>query len=93
MYYTLYYKEAVMTSIRLPETLENKLSREARKKKTTKSEIIKTALVEYLSREEQMPSPFKLGETIFGKYGNGSTDDSATYKQRLKEKLHDKHAH
>ena len=82
-----------MTYIRLQAALEQQISREARKKQTSKSEIIKTALLEYLDREERMPSPFQLGEEVFGKYGSGNEDDSTAYKQRLKDKLRDKHTH
>ncbi|SMO32325.1 CopG family ribbon-helix-helix protein [Gracilimonas mengyeensis] len=82
-----------MRSIRLSDEMEKDLEAIADQKKTSRSNIVKEALVEYMAKEKKYNKPFELGERYFGKYGSGDTNRSTTYKSRLKEKLRDKHSH
>lgn len=82
-----------MRSIRLSEEMEKDLEKLADQKKTSRSDIVKEALVEYMEKEKTYNKPFELGERYFGKYGSGESTRSATYKSRIKEKLREKHNH
>ena len=80
-----------MRSIRLSEKMEKDLEAIADQKKTSRSNIVKEALVEYMAKEKKYNQPFELGQRYFGKYGSGDTDRSTSYKSRIKEKIRDKH--
>ena len=84
-----------MLSVRLGESLESQLYQVSQVHNTTKTDIIKNALVLYFEtiREEKKSTPYSLGEGLFGKYGSGKEDLSSTYKEVLKEKLHAKYNH
>jgi hypothetical protein len=73
--------------------MEKDLEAIADQKKTSRSKIVKEALVEYMAKEKKYNQPFELGERYFGKYGSGKADRSTTYKSRIKSKIRDKHAH
>ena len=88
----MYYKEVDMTTVRLNNDIDNKLSILTEVENTTKTEIIKKAIAEYYTQHLQNKTPYELGETLFGKYG-GDRDLSKTYKSKLKEKMNAKHAH
>lgn len=81
-----------MTTVRLNNDIDNKLSILTEVENTTKTEIIKKAILEYYTQHLQNKTPYELGETLFGKYG-GDTDLAKTYKSKLKEELNAKHAH
>ena len=81
-----------MTTIRLNDELNSKLSTLLDLEKTTKTEIIKKALSEYYQHHVMEKTPYELGEDLFGKFGN-DPDLSTTYKSRLKRKLHEKHSY
>ena len=82
-----------MLNVRLTKDLEKKLADYSERMHQTKSEVVKEALVEYLSKAKIEQSPFAVGEDLFGKAGSGSDDASTTYKSVLKKKLSEKHAH
>lgn len=82
-----------MISLRLPKDFEIKINRIAKDEKISKSELIKTALKNYIENYVNNTSPYKLGEELFGKFGSGQKDLSKTYKTRLKEKLNEKYSH
>ncbi len=85
-----------MLSVRLDETTENQLSFLAQQKHTTKSKVIKDALVYYfdmLKKESEQKSAYDLGSELFGKYSSGRDDLSSTYKQKLKDKINAKNNH
>jgi len=93
MYYNLYYnkwRRCIMTSIRLDKDTERKLEKIAASKKITKSQLIREAIAEYITASEKYFSPYKVGEPLFGKYGSGKDDISATYKSRIKDKINAK---
>jgi len=81
-----------MTTVRLNKEIDNKLSVIMEIEKSSKSEIIKKAIIEYYNLHIPNKTPYELGKDFFGKYGSDE-DLSTTYKQRLKEKLDAKHTH
>ncbi len=81
-----------MTTVRLNDEILNKLIALIKIEKTTKSEIIKKAIIEYYNMREKDIKPFDLGVDLFGKYGSDKYS-SKNYKVKLKEKLHEKHSH
>ncbi len=76
-----------MFSIRLDKQLDKKIEAFAAKENTSKSEIVREALTEYLTARETEEKPYELGQDLFGRYGSGQGDLSTTYKKRIKEKL------
>ncbi len=81
-----------MTTVRLNNEICNKLSTLIEIEKTTKSEIIKKAIIEYYEQHARDMSPFELGKDLFGRYGSDEAL-SENYKMKMKEKLHEKHTH
>lgn len=81
-----------MITIRLPETIENQLLTLAEVEQQTKTEIVKRALTEYFARHSQEKSAYELGKEFFGKHSSGETTRSVTYKERLRQILHEKHS-
>lgn len=81
-----------MTTVRLNNDIDSKLTKLIEAEHTTKSEIIKKAISEYFEGHYQEKSPFELGEDLFGKFG-AEEDLSTTYKQKLKGMLNEKHSH
>jgi predicted DNA-binding protein len=88
----MYYGGNNMTTVRLNNEILNKIIALVKIDKTTKSEIIKKAIIEYYNVRAQDLKPFELGVDLFGKYGSGKYS-SDSYKIKLKEKLHEKHSH
>ena len=82
-----------MVTIRLPDEMEAQLETLTQMENTTKTEVIRTALSEYLGRHLQEKSAFELGRDLFGKYGSEDSDRSVTYKERIKRILNEKHSH
>ncbi len=81
-----------MITVRLSKEILNKINTLIKIEKTTKSEIIKKAIIEYYDIHSKDLMPFKLGEDLFGRYGSNNSL-SSNYKIKLKEKLHEKHSH
>ena len=81
-----------MTTVRLNDEIQNKISALIEIEKTTKSEIIKKAIIEYYEQHLRETSPFELGKDLFGRYGSDKAL-SENYKTKTKEKLHEKHTH
>ncbi|MBL7005868.1 MAG: CopG family transcriptional regulator [Spirochaetia bacterium] len=81
-----------MTTVRLNDDINDKLSVLIELIHESKSEIIKKAIVEYYENHIQKMTPYEVGENLFGKYGKDE-NLAANHKARLKEKLHEKHAH
>jgi predicted DNA-binding protein len=85
-----------MISVRLDESIENQLNTLAQQKDTSKSKVIKEALVYYfdmLKNENEQKSAYELGSELFGKYSSGRDDLSTTYKQKIKDKINAKNNH
>jgi metal-responsive CopG/Arc/MetJ family transcriptional regulator len=74
-------------------TYYSEVDRLAATEHRTKSEIIKDALRDYLASHAQRHTSYELGEELFGVAESGESDRSGRYKQRLKQKLGEKHSH
>jgi predicted DNA-binding protein len=83
----------IMTSVRLDKSIEAKLDMFSKLENISKSELIKVALDEYFKNHEPKVQPYVLGEDLFGQFGSGEIDNSKNYKQKLKDKLNEKHTH
>lgn len=81
-----------MTTVRLNDEILNKISTLTNIEKTTKSEIIKKAIIHYYENHIKDISPFELGKDLFGRYGSKEAS-SKDYKMRIREKLNEKHSH
>ncbi|MCU0388978.1 MAG: ribbon-helix-helix domain-containing protein [Chitinophagaceae bacterium] len=82
-----------MLNVRLDEEMEARLSKLSIEKSVTKSEIVKSALADYLDKQQHTRSAYDLGKDLFGVASGGSKEDSSNYKQKLKAKLHAKNSH
>jgi Arc/MetJ-type ribon-helix-helix transcriptional regulator len=76
-----------MTTVRLPAEVEQKLNDLSKRKRKSKSELIKEALEAYLEQLATEEDSYTLGRGYFGQFGSGNGSLSVTYKKRLKEKL------
>ena len=82
--------EAVMTTVRLPLKIEQRLEILAREKHKSKTELIKEALEKYFYQEESEKDSYELGEEYFGRYGSGDGSLSVSYKEKIKDKINAK---
>ena len=80
-----------MLNVRLDKETEKKLNYYVEDQDITKSQVVKEALVQYLSREEMATNPYALGEDLFGMVGSDESEHSSTYKSKLKDKLREKY--
>ncbi|MDC7233246.1 MAG: CopG family transcriptional regulator [Spirochaetales bacterium] len=81
-----------MTTVRLNDEIETKLSMLTEIERSSKSEVIKKAIAEYYDSHYPKHTPYELGANLFGKYG-ADEDLSKTYKSKLKDMLSEKHSH
>ena len=89
----MYYGGVTMLSVRLPEELEEKINLLSEQENTTKSDIVKEALENYIEKKEKQVKPYDLGKELFGKYGSGNGDLSTSYKQEVRKKINEKTSH
>ncbi len=82
-----------MLNVRLDKELEKKLKNYSLESNSSKSSVVKEALVQYFKKHEVTQSAHELGEDLFGVAGSGNPEASSTYKKSLKEKLHEKHTY
>ena len=82
-----------MVTLRLSDEIESQLELMTVLEHKTKTEIMKSALTEYIRRRLPGKTAYDLGKELFGKHTSESEDLSETYKERLKKKLHEKHTH
>ncbi len=82
-----------MLNVRLSDDTEKELARYCLDEGISKSAVVKEALEAYLIQCRKVKSAFEAGADLFGQEGSGSKDGSVSYKKKLKEKLHAKHAH
>lgn len=80
-------------SLRLSKELEKKLDAMSHQAGMSKSDMVREAIEQYLTDRETDLDPSRLGEDLWGNHGSAAGDLSVTYKQRLKEKLHEKMPH
>lgn len=76
-----------MTSVRLPQEIEQKLEILSRKRHKSKSDLIKEALEHMFDVEESEKDSYQIGESLFGLFGSGDGSLSTEYKSKLKEKI------
>ena len=81
-----------MLNVRISDDTERELVRYCHDEGISKSMVVKEALAAYLAQRKKAKSAFEAGADLFGQEGSGSTYGSVTYKKKLKEKLHEKHA-
>ena len=82
-----------MLTVRLPDDLEAELDRIASRESRTKSDIVKDALQQYITSQQQKRSSYEAGKDLFGIAATGEHDRSQTYKKRIQEKLREKDSH
>ncbi len=82
-----------MLNVRLDKKLEEKLNNYSVDNNSTKSFIVKEALAMYFTKQEIKLSAYEIGVDLFGAAGSGNPNASTTYKKKLKQKLHEKHAY
>ena len=70
-------------SLKLPDTLEARLSAEARRRRTTKSAIIRDAVEEALNRKKPLVSCADLMRDLIG--SQPGPRDASTNKEYLKD--------
>jgi Arc/MetJ-type ribon-helix-helix transcriptional regulator len=78
-------------SIRLDKSVEESLRQRLQSEGISLSNFIREAVCEKLSRYENRPTPYELGEHFFGRYNSGCDDLSSNRKALLREKLNAKH--
>lgn len=81
-----------MLNVRLSDDTEKELLRYCLDQGFSKSTVVKEALEAYLIQRRKTKSAFEAGVDLFGQEGSGRKDGSVSYKKRVKEKLHAKHA-
>ncbi len=82
-----------MLNVRLNQELEEKLNNYCTESKSSKSAIVKEALVMYFKKNEITHSAYDLGVDLFNLAGSGNSNASSTYKERLNQKLDEKYTH
>ncbi len=75
-----------MITLRLDPQLEQTIKSVAYQLGVSKSELIRKSITDYLGNLEK-PSPWELGNDLFGKYASGRHDLSANRKVLVKEKI------
>ena len=78
-----------MTSVRLSLEIEEKLRRIALSRHQSKSDLIKEALEEFLTKALDEKDSYEIGKSLFGRYGSGGVEGD--YKTRVKAKIRAKH--
>lgn len=81
-----------MLNVRISDEEEIELNRYCEEQGLSKSAVVKEALAMYLAQKRKAKSSYEAGSDLFGLEGSGTIDRSATYKRKLKDKLHAKHA-
>ncbi|MCF6255372.1 MAG: ribbon-helix-helix domain-containing protein [Gammaproteobacteria bacterium] len=75
-----------MITLRLDPKLEKTINDAAHRLGLSKSELIRKSVTEYINKLEK-PSPWELGNDIFGKYASGQDNLSKDRKALFKEKI------
>lgn len=79
-------------SLRLDDRLSKKLAAAAKARGISKSELIRACLDEYLASTRQGPTPWELGQHLFGCYDSGRGDLSVRAKEIARERMHARRA-
>jgi predicted DNA-binding protein len=75
-----------MITLRLDSELEKDVNTIAHQMGITKSELIRKSITAFIEKVEQ-PSPWELGNNLFGKYESGQDNLSRDRKVIAKEKI------
>ena len=75
-----------MITLRLDPELEQTINKIAHQMEISKSELIRTSIIEFIAKLDK-PSPWKLGNEVFGKYASGVDNLSRDRKSLVKEKI------
>jgi len=78
-------------TVRLPKETEEQLNNLAKQYNLTKTELVKKAISEYLSKFYK--NPYETGKDLFGSDESEIEDGSSTYKERVRSYLGEKHSH
>ncbi len=70
-----------MLRIRLPKEIEEQLDGLSKQQKTTKSEVAKKAITEYIAKTYS--NPYETGKDLFGSDDSDICDGSISYKKRF----------
>jgi RHH-type transcriptional regulator, rel operon repressor / antitoxin RelB len=74
-------------SLRLNSTIDRELAKIARAEGTSKSDLVRLLISEFVSKKSKRPTPWELGENLFGRYGSRKGNLSKDRKSILREKL------
>ena len=75
-----------MITLRLDQELENNIKNVAVNMGISKSELIRKSIAEFMKSVEK-PTPWELGNELFGKYASNATNLSQDRKALIKEKI------
>lgn len=75
-----------MITLRLDEKIEQHIQNTAKMLGITKSELIRKSITQYLATLNT-PTPWELGESVFGQYASGQDNLSADRKSLVKTKI------
>ncbi len=79
-----------MLTVRLPKETEEKLEALSRQLNTTKSDLVKLAINEYMQKISD--NPYETGKDLFGSDDSKVADGSVKYKQNIRSYIHEKHS-
>jgi hypothetical protein len=77
-------------SLRLNSAIDRELSKIAEASGTSKSELVRTLISEFVKKQSAHPTPWELGKHMFGLYGSQKGNLSQDRKAILREKLREK---
>lgn len=75
-----------MITLRLDPQLEQMINQVSHELNISKSELIRKSINDFLAKLEK-PSPWELGNELFGQYASGRHDLSKNRKKLIKEKI------
>jgi predicted DNA-binding protein len=75
-----------MITLRIDEKLEQHIQNTAKMLGVTKSDLIRKSITEYLDRLDT-PTPWALGESLFGRHASGQNNLSTDRKSLVKAKI------
>jgi RHH-type rel operon transcriptional repressor/antitoxin RelB len=88
MYYIMYYKEAIMISLRLDTKTEKEIETTAASAGMSKSDLIRKSVQEYLKLRST--SPWDRGRDLFARHGSGiknlSENVAAVFREKIRKK-------
>ena len=75
-----------MITLRLDPKLEQTINNVAHQLGLSKSELIRKSITEFINKLDK-PTPWALGNDVFGKYASGLDNLSSDRKSLIKEKI------